>query len=139
LPPLLGKASSSFRSHSWAWQLFRCVPRHFIPWLQLNISGIIGPALGGVLLYFIGANWVFAVNALGFVVVVLVLLQWKGPETESQILLESFVDSFSAAVRYVRYTPAVQVVLVRNVLFAFFISVIPALVPVIEGTSPSTL
>ncbi|HET9378321.1 MAG TPA: MFS transporter [Chthoniobacterales bacterium] len=30
-----------------------------------------------------------------------------------------------------RYTPAVQVVLVRNVLFAFFISVIPALVPVI--------
>ena len=99
--------------------------------LQLNISGIIGPALGGVLLYFIGANWVFAVNALGFVVVVLVLLQWKAPETESQILLESFVDSFSAAIRYVRYTPAVQVVLVRNVLFAFFISVIPALVPVI--------
>jgi MFS family permease len=99
--------------------------------LQLKISGIIGPALGGVLLYFIGANWVFAANALGFVVVVLVLLQWKGPETESQISLESFVDSFSAVVRYVRYAPAVQVVLARNVLFAFFISVIPALAPVI--------
>jgi MFS family permease len=25
--------------------------------LQLNASGIIGPALGGVLLYFLGANW----------------------------------------------------------------------------------
>ena len=24
--------------------------------LQLNVSGIIGPALGGVLLYFLGAN-----------------------------------------------------------------------------------
>ena len=39
--------------------------------LQLNVSGIIGPALGGVLLYFLGANWVFAVNALCFVVVIL--------------------------------------------------------------------
>src|SRR3984893_15750438 len=27
--------------------------------LQLNVSGIIGPALGGILLYFFGANWVF--------------------------------------------------------------------------------
>ena len=50
--------------------------------LQLNISGIIGPAMGGVLLYFIGANWVFTANALGFVVVMLALAQWKGAEAE---------------------------------------------------------
>jgi MFS family permease len=99
--------------------------------LQLNVSGIIGPALGGVLLYFLGANWVFAVNALCFVVVIFALLQWKGPETESRFPLENFVESFSTAVRYVRHSPAIQVVLVRNVLFAFFISVIPALLPVI--------
>ena len=99
--------------------------------LQLNVSGIIGPALGGVLLYFLGANWVFAVNALCFVVVIFALLQWKGPEAESGFPLENFLESFSAAVRYVRYSPAIQVVLTRNVLFAFFISVIPALMPVI--------
>src|ERR1700751_5437223 len=99
--------------------------------LQLNVSGIIGPALGGVLLYFLGANWVFAVNALCFVVVVFALLQWKGSEAESGFPLENFLESFSAAVRYVRYSPAIQVVLARNVLFAFFISVIPALIPVI--------
>jgi MFS family permease len=99
--------------------------------LQLNVSGIIGPALGGVLLYFLGANCVFAVNALCFVVVIFALLQWKGPETESRFPLENFVESFSTAVRYVRHSPAIQVVLVRNVLFAFFISVIPALLPVI--------
>jgi Transmembrane secretion effector len=38
--------------------------------------------------------------------------------------------SFSTAVRYVRHSPAIQVVLARNILFAFFISVIPALIPV---------
>jgi Bacterial protein of unknown function (DUF894). len=32
--------------------------------LQLNISGIIGPALGGLLLVFVGASTVFALNAL---------------------------------------------------------------------------
>jgi len=98
--------------------------------LQLNVSGIIGPALGGVLLYFLGANWVFAVNALCFVVVIMALLQWKGPEAESGPV-ENFLESFSTAIRYVRYSPAIQVVLARNILFAFFISVIPALIPVI--------
>src|SRR3984893_2109285 len=99
--------------------------------LQLNVSGIIGPALGGILLYFFGANWVFALNALCFVVVIFALLQWKGAKAESEFPLESFLDSFASAIRYVRYSPAVRVVLARNVLFAFFISIIPALMPVV--------
>lgn len=99
--------------------------------LQLNVSGIIGPALGGVLLYFLGANWVFGVNALCFVVVILALLQWKGSEAKSGFPMENFLESFSTAVRYVRYSPAIQVVLARSILFAFFISVIPALMPVL--------
>jgi MFS family permease len=99
--------------------------------LQMNVSGIIGPALGGILLYLLGANWVFMVNALCFVVVIIALLQWKGPEAESGVPSENFLESFSTAVRYVRYSPAIQVVLARNILFAFFISVIPALIPVL--------
>ena len=43
--------------------------------LQLNISGIIGPILGGTLLPLIGANWVFAMNAICFLVVILAILQ----------------------------------------------------------------
>jgi MFS family permease len=99
--------------------------------LQLNVSGIIGPALGGILLYFFGANWVFALNALCFVVVIFALLQWKGAKAELDFPLENFLESFSTAIRYVRYAPAIQVVLARNILFAFFISVIPALMPVL--------
>ena len=99
--------------------------------LQLNVSGIIGPALGGILLYFFGANWVFALNALCFVVVIFALLQWKDAKAELDFPLENFLESFSTAIRYVRYAPAIQVVLARNILFAFFISVIPALMPVV--------
>jgi MFS family permease len=99
--------------------------------LQLNVSGIIGPALGGILLYFFGANWVFALNALCFVVVIFALLQWKGAKAESEFPSENFLESFANAIRYVRYAPAIQLVLARNILFAFFISVIPALMPVV--------
>jgi MFS family permease len=102
--------------------------------LQLNVSGLIGPALGGVLLYLFGANWVFAMNALCFVGVILVLLQGKGAKgapAESKVVWRNFFESFCAVIRHIRHVPAIRVVLARNILFSFFISVIPALMPVV--------
>ena len=99
--------------------------------LQLNISGILGPAIGGMLLPLIGANWVFTVNAICFLIVILAILQWKRKERPSKLPLENFFESFSTAIRYVRYAPGIQVVLARNILFAFFIALIPALIPVV--------
>jgi MFS family permease len=98
--------------------------------LQLNISGIIGPAFGGLLIPIIGSNWLFALNAACFLVVIFAVLRWK-PKTASNLPLESFFESLEAAIRYVRYTPGIQIVVARNVLFAFFISLIPALMPVV--------
>ena len=43
---------------------------------------------------------------------------------------ESFFHSFWTVIRYVRSAPKFHVVLARNFLFALFISVIPALMPV---------
>src|SRR6202035_3937418 len=47
--------------------------------LQLNISGIIGPALGGLLVPLAGANFVFALNAACFLLIVLAIRGWKQP------------------------------------------------------------
>jgi MFS family permease len=99
--------------------------------LQLNVAGMIGPALGGLLLYLCGANWVFAVNAACFVGVILALLPCKRVETAARLPFENFFDSVSTAINCVRCAPAIRMVLARNVLFAFFISVIPALMPVV--------
>ncbi len=99
--------------------------------LQLNISGIIGPALGGMLLPLMGANWVFAMNAICFLVVILAILQWNRQRGPSKLPVENFFESFFTAIRYVRYAPGIQVVLARSVLFAFFIALIPALIPVV--------
>jgi MFS family permease len=99
--------------------------------LQLNISGIIGPAIGGLLLRFVSANAVFAINAICFLMLLIAVKQLRSPKAPSNLPLENFLESFVTAIRYVRYARGIQVVLARNLLFAFFISIIPALIPVV--------
>jgi MFS family permease len=99
--------------------------------LQLNLCGIIGPATAAIILSHLGTSFVFAMNAVGFLLVIAAIAQWKRAEKQSKASLENFFESFASAIRYVRYAPGIQVVLARNVLFALFISVIPALLPVI--------
>jgi Na+/melibiose symporter-like transporter len=99
--------------------------------LQFNISGIIGPALGGLLVALAGANFVFALNAACFFLVVVAIRESKRPSAPARLPSESFFASFGTVVRYTRTTPGFQVVLARNFLFALFISVLPALMPVV--------
>jgi MFS family permease len=99
--------------------------------VQLNISGIIGPALGGLLLPLIGPTALFGLNGVAFLLVLGAILQWRQKRSHSVLPSESLVESFFGAVRYVRYSQTMQVVLLRAFLFAFLISVIPSLLPVV--------
>jgi MFS family permease len=99
--------------------------------LQLNISGIIGPAIGGLILASFGAQYVFAANSICFFLLLLSLTGWGGAYTAPKLPLENFFDSLASALRYIRYAPGIQVVLVRDVIFSVFIAVIPALLPVV--------
>jgi hypothetical protein len=78
-----------------------------------------------------GANFVFALNAACFLLVVLATQQWKQPTVQAKLPSESFFESFATVIHYVRYASGFQAVLARNFLFALFISVIPALMPVV--------
>jgi MFS family permease len=99
--------------------------------LQFNISGIVGPALGGLLVSSIGVNLVFVANAACFLLVILAVLQWKQPTVSSKVASHSFCRSLSSAARYLRCAPELKIVLVRNFMFTLFISAIPAVVPVL--------
>ncbi len=99
--------------------------------VQMNISGVLGPALGGILLPLLGANAVFAVNACGFLVVLAAILRWNHPRKRTRTPTESIIESFVGAIRYVRYSRGIQVVLLRAFLFSLLISVIPALLPAV--------
>jgi MFS family permease len=99
--------------------------------LQFNISGIVGPALGGLLVPLIGAHMVFIANAGCFLLVILSVLRWKQPKAILMAPPENPNRSLSTAARYLRCAPELQILLVRNFLFALFISAIPAIVPVV--------
>jgi MFS family permease len=99
--------------------------------VQLNLSGIVGPALGGLLLPLLGAPLLISINAMTFLAVALVILQWRPRETPSTRLRENFTESFISSLRYARNSKRMKTILFRNLLFSVVISVIPALLPVI--------
>jgi hypothetical protein len=105
--------------------------------LQLNVCGIIGPAMGAAVLSRFGAPMVFAMNAVCFLIVTVAIARWKRDSKQTRLPLENFFESLTGAIRYVRYAPGVQVVLARNVLFALFIFVIPALLALGSDTTQS--
>jgi hypothetical protein len=79
----------------------------------------------------IGAHMVFIANAGCFLLVILSVLRWKQPKTILIAPPENPNRSLSTAARYLRCAPELQILLVRNFLFALFISAIPAIVPVV--------
>ena len=99
--------------------------------VQLNLSGIVGPALGGLLLPVLGAPFPISVNALMFLVVVFAVLQWKPRPTHLAGLHENFLESLVSSLRYARNSRRMRVILFRNLLFSVIISIVPALLPVI--------
>ena len=99
--------------------------------VQLNLSGIVGPALGGLLVPLFGAPLLISVNALMFVFVVFAVLQWKPHQADSVILRENFTESFISSLRYARHSERMKLILFRNLLFSLVISIVPALLPVI--------
>ena len=111
--------------------------------VQLNLSGIVGPALGGLLIPLLGAPLLISFNALAFLGVALVIMQWKPRQAASTRLRENFTESFISSLRYARNSQRMKMILFRNVLFSVVISVIPALLPVIAlrncACSPSQL
>jgi MFS family permease len=99
--------------------------------VQANISGIVGPALGGLVLPLLGAPFLISINASMFLVVGLVVLQWKPRQMKATRLRENFGESFINSLRYALNSPRMKTILFRNLLFSLVISVVPALLPVI--------
>jgi Transmembrane secretion effector len=82
----------------------------------------------------IGVSFIFGGNGVGFLVMFLVILGWQRLRTQSKLPLENFFESLTTAIRYVRYSPGIKILLARHALFSFFISIIPSLMPVLGLT-----
>jgi MFS family permease len=127
----------AFNAPVWASVIPEIVRREEIPsavtlgGVQMNLAGIVGPAVGSLLLPVVGPAMVFSLNALAFLGAAWTVSRVYYPQQRPDPNLENFFESFATALRYVRYTPGMQVILARDFLFGLFIAAVPALVPVV--------
>ena len=84
-----------------------------------NIARAIGPAIGGAIIAYYSAGWVFMLNGLSFLGTWAVVYFWQPPAVAASGPAENFIGALRAGLRYVQYSPAIYGVLVRTFAFAF--------------------
>jgi MFS family permease len=138
-------AGDAFETPTWRAVLPEVVSKEDIPaasalnGIEFNFARAVGPALAGFVIAFAGIAAAFAMNAVSFVGVILVVLRWKRPPVQRATPPETVTGATVAAIRYVRFSPAVRIVLLRAGAAMFFASAFLALLPSIAhrvSTSP---
>jgi MFS family permease len=97
--------------------------------LSMNIARSIGPALGGLIVARWSVAWAFAVNALSFLLIAVVLLRWKRAPAAHALPPESFGAALRAGLRYALHAKVLRSVLAKAALFFVFASALTALLP----------
>ncbi|MEU9134079.1 MFS transporter [Kitasatospora sp. NPDC048540] len=100
--------------------------------VNMNVARAVGPALGGALVAGAGVGWTFALNAVSFLGILLVLLNRRtfGNAPRRGQEREQALAALRAGGRYVRSAPRVRRILLRNALFVPAAACLWALLPV---------
>src|SRR5258706_216265 len=99
--------------------------------VSVNMGRVVGPALAGLLIAWIGVGLVFALNASSFVVFAGVLLWAHVSRKDAPSRRERFLPALRAGGGYVRWSPFVRRVLIRAALFLLPATAIWALLPLV--------
>jgi MFS family permease len=97
--------------------------------IEFNLARAVGPALAGLLIAAYGVATAFVVNVASFVGVILVVARWKRPIRKRTSPAETVAGATVAAVRFVRYSPAIRALMFRSGAVMFFASALLALLP----------
>lgn len=128
-------AGDAFENPSWRAILPELVPKEDLAaasalnGIEFNLARAVGPALAGVVIAAAGAGTAFVTNFVAFFAVILVVAKWKRPVRKRTTPSETFTGATVAAIRYVRYSPAILTVVVRTGIVIFFSSALFALLP----------
>jgi MFS family permease len=130
-------AGEAFETPSWRAVLPELVPKEDLAaasalnGIEFNLARAVGPALAGVVIAAAGVAAAFVTNFVAFFGVILVVAKWKRPVRKLTTPPETFTGATVAAIRYVRYSPAILTVVVRTGVVTFFASALFALLPTV--------
>lgn len=99
--------------------------------LGMNIARSIGPALGGLIVAHWSVAWAFAINALSFLAIAIVLWRWRRGAEARVLPPETFGGALRAGLRYALHAKVLQSVLAKAALFFVFASALTALLPIV--------
>ena len=100
--------------------------------VSVNVARAAGPALAGLVIATWGVAPVFALSAVAFAFLGLVLLAWRRPRV-SHREREPFMPALVAGGRYVRHEPVVRRILLRLASFVAPATAVWALLPLIAN------
>src|SRR5579863_5380042 len=128
-------AGDAFETPTWHAILPELVSKEDLPaasalnGIEFNFARAVGPALAGFVIAFAGIGTAFLLNTLSFFGVILVVARWHRAAIKRTTPPETVTGATVAAIRYVRYSPAVRIVLLRAGTAMFFASGLLALLP----------
>jgi MFS family permease len=94
-----------------------------------NVSRVLGPAIGGLVVGALGAGWAFFLNAVSFLAVVAVLWKWERRVPTQDLPSERFLGAMKVGFRYTRHSRPLQIILLRSIGYIWFSCVIFSLLP----------
>jgi len=128
---------TAFNGPAWQSLVGEMVPRSDLPSaialnsMGFNIARSVGPAIGGMIVAAAGAFAAFAVNAVSYIGLLLVLFRWHPPMPRRTLPPESLGAAMAAGIRYVAMSPHIGSVLLRGAVFGLAAIAIQALMPLI--------
>jgi len=97
--------------------------------IEFNLARAVGPALAGITIAVAGVGTAFALNAVSFAGVIVLVARWKRPVRRRTTPPETLAGATVAAIRYVRFSPSIRVLILRSGVTMLFASALLALMP----------
>jgi MFS family permease len=97
--------------------------------IEFNFARAVGPALAGGIIALAGVGAAFALNVASFAGVIVLVARWNRPIRRRTTPPETLAGATVAAIRYVRFSPSIRVLMLRAGLTMFFASALLALMP----------
>lgn len=99
--------------------------------ISYNIARSFGPAIGGVVVAAAGAVAAFALNAMLYIPLLVVLFLWNRVSEPSRLPRERLSRAIVSGVRYITNSPPIKIVLTRTFVIGLIGGSVSALMPLV--------
>lgn len=104
--------------------------------LNYNLARALGPAVGGLIVAWAGAQAAFLANAVSYFAILFVLFRWKPAAPTHSLPPENVFPAVFSGLRYARQSPGIRIVLLRVMIFGLAGASIWALLPFVAAHIP---